>query len=573
MAVQALRYFHTIRHLRPRQWLWRPYLRIQRQIYLRCSPLRRMFHARASAIANRVAHRQPGPFLPTVEWEQVDPQPHLRVADDAVALEFTFLNQTIQFPGKIDWACKEASQLWIYNLQYSAYLTSLGIAYRTTGRPQYFEAFKKIVSGWIEANPFPSGDGWHAYVVSLRAVNWMFSLHLFSDRLDGETDFRQNVLTSLVKQLEYIYYNLELDVGGNHLLENIKALCVAGAFFSGGHSEKWLYRGLALLQAELKRQVLPDGGHFERSPMYHAIVLEDLLLIAAALRNAQLEPPETLHTDLQRMIHFYTQMLHPDGEIALFNDAAFHIAPDPGSLLRLAGAVLNDLSLPAGKLDAAYAMLAKSSPNPGSGQSNTERTIAEFPHSGYYVVRREDTALFFDAGPVCPDDLPAHAHADIFSYELSVGGTRWIVDSGVREYAAGPWRRYSRGTSAHNTVALDGQNQVDVWSSFRVGYRVKPTLVRCHQLEGATVLAGRHAGYGHNRAHSRLIVDIDSHTWLIIDEVAGSGDILVESFIHLHPDVSLSSDENSATLTAGAGVLRCLVAGAAATASLRGQTE
>ena len=54
---------------------------------------------------------------------------------------------------------------------------------------------------------------------------------------------------------------------------------VAGALLDSDILEQ----GLKLLNAELEEQILPDGGHYERTPMYHALVFEDLLLVQAAL--------------------------------------------------------------------------------------------------------------------------------------------------------------------------------------------------------------------------------------------------------------------------------------------------
>src|SRR5262249_13366878 len=137
-----------------------------------------------------------------------------------------------------------------------------------------------------------------------------------------------------------------------------------------------------------------------------------------------------------------------------------------------------------GVLDARHTLLVK----PCSIAMNAamckqpQSQLSAFPDTGYFVIRKEQTALLYDVGLVCPDDLPAHAHADIFTYELSIEGRRWIVDSGVREYQAGAWRDYARSTRAHNTVVVNGQNQVDVWSSFRVGRRVRPRQVSYSQV-------------------------------------------------------------------------------------------
>src|SRR5690606_20113336 len=121
------------------------------------------------------------------------------------------------------------------------------------------------------------GDGWEPYPVSLRVVNWI--KFLLTAPGDGPASARrsENVLESLAGQVAWLERNMEFQLLANHLLKNAKALLFAGIALEGRDATRWLERGLALLAAEAEEQVLPDGGHFERSPMYHSIVLEDLL--------------------------------------------------------------------------------------------------------------------------------------------------------------------------------------------------------------------------------------------------------------------------------------------------------
>ena len=55
--------------------------------------------------------------------------------------------------------------------------------------------------------------------------------------------------------------------------------------------------------------------------------------------------------------------------------------------------------------------------------------------SNHYVMRDEGSGeyLILDAGKPCPDYLPAHAQADMLTYELSIDGQWIVVDSGVYE--------------------------------------------------------------------------------------------------------------------------------------------
>ncbi len=172
---------------------------------------------------------------------------------------------------------------------------------------------------------------------------------------------------------------------------------------------------------------------------------------------------------LPGILRFLAAMRHPDGEIALFGDAAHGIAAEPGSILAYA------------------ARLGFETPAFASGS---------FPVTGYHVWRGGNDALFVDAGPIGPDYLPAHAHGDIFSYELSLDGRRVVVDGGTSTYEAGAERDWVRSTRAHNTVEIAGVDQAEFFAAFRVGRRGRPheVVARVSGEEGIQV-SGWHDGY------------------------------------------------------------------------------
>lgn len=158
--------------------------------------------------------------------------------------------------------------------------------------------------------------------------------------------------------------------------------------------------------------------------------------------------------------------------------------------------------------------------------------------SGYAVMRDDARGdhLIADFGRVCPDYLPAHAHADMFSYELTIGGQPAVVDSGVYEYAEGEWRSWFRSTAAHNTVSIDGRDQSEMWGSFRVGRRARVLRATWSETPGSTTIDGTHDGYA-PILHRRVITALhEPRLWLVLDHLSGAPGHLARSFIHLHPD-------------------------------------
>ncbi|HNR33063.1 MAG TPA: heparinase II/III-family protein, partial [Candidatus Hydrogenedentes bacterium] len=232
------------------------------------------------------------------------------------------------------------------------------------------------------------------------------------------------------------------------------------------------------------------------------------------------------------------------GEIPLLNDAAFGIARPPAALLEEAAALLDAPELrdaPAG--------------------------IVALPDTGFYVARPQpDDFLVFDAGPVGPDYNPGHAHSDTLSFELSLGGRRVVVDSGTFSYAADPWREYCQSTRAHNTVMIDGVEQTEKWGPwhFRVARRAKPADVDWYEHEGLVVFQGSHTGYDHlpgGPRHVRRVLLIEARHWVVYDEVWGAGDHVAESFLHFHPEVTLTDDGASWRADASGHDLRVLFFG------------
>jgi uncharacterized heparinase superfamily protein len=253
--------------------------------------------------------------------------------------------------------------------------------------------------------------------------------------------------------------------------------------------------------------------------MYHAQILEDLAEIRVLCRTMgrRLAGSELLAQKIQSMAEFLRGILHPDGEIPLFSDSVLGGGRPPGQLLAMA------------------------EPH-DSKTARSESGVIVFPATGYGVIRSPESrsTVIFDCGPIGPDYQPGHGHCDILSYELSLQGQRVVIDTGVSTYEPGPERTYERSTAAHNTVRIDGEEQAEIWASFRVGRRP-----RMGELQGGNnrpfhFLSGEHDAYRRmGVVHARTILFHAPDTWIVADLLRGNGSHLVESFLHFHPRVSV----------------------------------
>ena len=176
---------------------------------------------------------------------------------------FRFLNEERSVTTAADWDRPDVPMLWRYNLHYFDDLA----AERALERADWHST---LVDHWLRDNPAPRGTGWDPYPTSLRIVNWIKAAI-------GGWPLSEATLASLVQQTHWLSRRIEWHLLGNHLIANAKALLYAGLFFDSPETDRHLATAQRILRTQLAEQCLADGGHFERSPMYHAIILEDVL--------------------------------------------------------------------------------------------------------------------------------------------------------------------------------------------------------------------------------------------------------------------------------------------------------
>jgi uncharacterized heparinase superfamily protein len=451
---------------------------------------------------------------------------------------FRFLNQEISYvASEPRWHDPEVTQLWRYHLHYFDYVRHLVIRAAAGEWEEAFATFRKLADSWMRSNERLVGDGWHPYTVSLRVVNWCHALDVFSAELARDPEFRDRFVRSLYGQTRFVARNLETDVRGNHLLKNLRAMIWGGIVFEGDEAGEWLDQALRMLEIEIAEQVHEDGGHFERTPGYHLLVLWDVIEIAEFLRRNR-AAPRWLEEAQARMLDFLDAILPADGRLPLFKDTTL---PEDGSPLELFTGEGARIRLIFGESRA----LAKREPRAES------EFLSEY---GYAVTRSARHHLVMDIGKPCPEYLPAHAHADMFSFELTIDGSPVVVDSGVYEYETGRWRDYFRSTRAHNTVEVAGMNQSEVWGSFRVGRRAMPRNVLVASRDGVTTIRGEHDGYTRLSppvVHRRTIVSVEDFLWVVLDELLGSGRTTAANYLHLIREIPFAGAGGSISTQRG----------------------
>lgn len=496
MLRDALLYWNTLRYLKPIQ----AYGRLEHRL-IRPAP-----------------DQSPAPALRSVAgpWQE----PVRRTPTMTAPGAFIFLNQAgdVQQSG---WDNISFDKLWRYNLHYFDDLNARDAALRNAWH-------KALIEDWIAANPPTRGTGWEPYPTSLRIVNWIKWV-LAGNALSADAQY------SLTLQARWLSTRLEWHLLGNHLFSNAKALVFAGLFFEGREAERWLKIGTDILEGQIDEQILADGGQFERSPMYHALALEDMLDLVnglAAYGHGDVSLARRIRARVAEMMSWLATMTHPDGRIAFFNDAAFGIA---GELTQLRD----------------YAMrLQCVCTHSDDCQS---RHLAE---SGYARMQTGKAVAIADVGPVGPDYLPGHAHADTLSFEFSLGSERVIVNSGTSAYGVSPQRAFERSTAAHSTVEIDGQSSSEVWSGFRVARRARVHDIAFSDEGNVVRLLAWHDGYRRLRGkpvhHRRWKLQCER---LVVEDTVACDDGRAVARFHLGPGASARADGEgrSGTITLASG--------------------
>jgi len=478
----------------------------------------------------------------------------IRAADEVCQNIFRFRRVApVKFEKGIDWAyCPGGNTDWMWDLNRHSYFITLGKAYWYTGNEKYAEKFTELLLNWIDANPVGVGQpNWDSVLeVAVRLNTWIWAYHLFRQADVFGRDEHIAFLKSLLTHARYLAARIEHHAVNNHLLLEAKALAFCGILFPEFKGAKeWRESGLQILWDEVEKQVCTDGVHAERAPLYHRRVMSDLLEMLVLLENNDLPVPENVVHRVEKMLDFDQNIAKPDGTIPLFNDSALTETQirfsSRGGGAMLFGRVRLDANGTALDEDMAW-LLGKRDLQPSATQMESGRELPSraFPEGGYFVMRggtgKQGLYMAFDCGPFGYEPVPIHGHADALSFDLYAYGHSLITDCGAYSYHLGEdWRHYFRGTSAHNTIVVDGKDQSILLESGRVYRTAQATLHQWVSTAHFDFVDGSHNGYcrlAKPVTHRRKIFFVKPEYWIIVDLLMGQhGQHCLEQYFHLMP--------------------------------------
>ncbi len=416
------------------------------------------------------------------------------------------------------WAPAGAGAAWLAEMHGFAWLRDLRAAGGDTAR----RVARDLVGAWLDEHGRWSALAWDPLIGGRRLANWLGAYEFFA--ASAAVDYRHRLFRDMARQAQHLHRVLPAGLAGADLIASLKGLIAAGACLPGGSA--WQRRGMSILERELPRQVLADGGHAERSPARHLAVLRDLIDLRATLHKSgahksevkggddRTGTPDVLQETIERMAPALRMFRHGDGGLALFNGSGEDEGWRVDMVLQRAG--------------------------------GRRSALTDAPESGFQRLRAGRATVLVDAGAPAPPGLDSRAHASTSAIEVSIGRERLIVGCGARPDDP-TWRQAQRATAAHSTLVLGNTNSSEVLAGPGLGRRAQVTRCRREETEGATWLEVVHDGYCHGfgQIHRRrLYLTADGADLRGEDRLdpyrrsARGADFAIR--FHLHPDVQAS---------------------------------
>jgi uncharacterized heparinase superfamily protein len=414
-----------------------------------------------------------------------------------------------------EWSGRYVSDLWSFHLHYFDYGVDLALAARNDGDAAAAARFAELALSWMDAARSSRVIGWQAYPLAVRTINWMHALVLLREHLPVST--RLQLEHATYAQLLVLERRLELHRRGNHLQKNLEALALGGLLFDGGAARRWRSFAVPKFWELLESHFLADGGHYERSTMYHSHCLRDAMRMVVIADALDVPVPASSRHRLSRAWEAWCLFTRPDGRLHAFGDGAESHSPGQPLMTQLG------------------VLAFGRTPTPPVGSFS-------MVNSGYFGwFEPNGTRLIVDCGDTGAREQPAHGHCDMLSYELDVGGVSVVVDAGTSGYGGDPLREYCRSTRAHNTVQVGPLEQSEVWGTFRIGRMARPVNPEVVADGSGWHFVGGCRMYDGSATHHRKIT-LRGSSLRVRDCVEGGHGLTVASFIHLHPLVQMESE-------------------------------
>lgn len=437
------------------------------------------------------------------------------------------------------------------------------LAFAANGEQHAGDILQSLDS-WMKANPYLRGVHWTSSLeLAERVLSWALLYPRIADRVAHDRDFRERWLGSIYLHLARIARKLSLySSANNHLIGELAGLYVGASCFDfWPDCVAWRHFAGRSLEREIRLQVGEDGVNREQAMSYHLFTLELFLLAFIIAGNTGTPLSEGYAQRLRAMAHFLDTVATSTGDLPWYGDSddarGFLFSEGETALevtTQLAGLLFDEpawLRFRTAPTQAARALLPNLLPKDLLPKLDHRAQVGRpprelFADAGMACVRTNDgnIGLLMDFGPLGFGGTAAHGHADALSVWLSIGEAYFLVDAGTYAYHSHPeWRKFFRGTAAHNTARVDGRDQSEMTGRFLWGAKAAARLLRLESNSEYVIIEAEHDGYqrlSDPLIHRRAVgFDRVTGSVRIEDNFGCAGRHEIELFFHMHEDAEL----------------------------------
>jgi uncharacterized heparinase superfamily protein len=467
-----------------------------------------------------------GPLADRILFHPFDALPRrLEDADGLLRGRFRFGGDTVEVKDGSIFDKLAPSEAWAKALHGFHWLPPLalagGDAARTLGA--------NLVTQWLKRYSRYSEPAWSAEVIARRLI------HIFAHGkfviANSELMWRSKVFVSLREQSRMLARIAGEAPDGMPRFEAAAAFALSGACL--GDSQRRLEEGLKCLEAEISRQILPDGGHISRSPetLLHCYRLITMVMDSLAASGAEVpQGVRSAHDRIAPAIRFFR---HGDGTLALFNGGT------EGDVRTVAGLLARD--------------------------EVRGQPFGFARHSGYQRLVTGKTMVILDCGAAPPGAFSTEAHAGCLAFEMSSGVQRIVVNCGAAGASQPRWETALRASAAHSTLVLG-----DLSTATILPPGLARRLLGARLIDGPTDIAAQRnetvQGWSAEASHDAYLrlfgvrherqmtlspnglVLTGADRLLLAADKKGRKETAFAIRFHIHPDVRMSPSQGGAVL-------------------------
>ena len=373
------------------------------------------------------------------------------------------------------------------------------------------EITRQLVLAWIKNNNRWKYFSWDSELIGKRIVNLLGRFNFFCS--SANKDFKFSFFSNLMKQIRHLYRIINFEPSGLKKITAAKGLIYAGVCLP--KSEGYLQKGINCLEKELKTQILTDGGHVDRNPSVHMLVLKDLIDIRTLIAAANLKIPKILQSTIDKMALILSLLKHSDGKLSLFNSSK----EEKESLIEMILSRSNALG----------------------------KKIFSAKSVGFEKIDVKKTSVILDVGSLSKKSVSSSPHAGSLSFEMSYGKERIITNCGAIESNNKKWDLAQRSTAAHSTLCLENTNSSAIRPNGSLGNRIAKIKFFRNNRKNFTTISCQHDGYCEKFGiiHNRNLTLTNNGETLIGKDILifqqnngrRKNALNIKLHFHLHPEV------------------------------------